>query len=84
MKLKVEILDEKNKKLNNTVAQLTNDDDEEFEFTDEVDVKPKVQTNEDRRNPKPCGLTLKSTASLLREGVSSPFSNKPEQKVVIF
>eukprot|EP00092_Neocalanus_flemingeri_P013816 GFUD01014902.1.p1 GENE.GFUD01014902.1~~GFUD01014902.1.p1 ORF type:complete len:2566 (+),score=919.79 GFUD01014902.1:685-7698(+) len=80
LNLKIEALERKNKKLNKTVAMLTKDDDDDFYQNDYVDIKPIVQTNEDRKSPKPGGLTLKSTASLLKAGVSSPFSNKPEAK----
>merc|ERR1712123_351676 len=70
------------KKLDKTVAMLTKDeDDEDFLKHEDDDVKPKVQTNEDRKSPKLLGgLTLKSTASLLKAGVSSPFTIKPEVK----
>merc|ERR1712106_1293814 len=82
LKLKIEVLERKNKKLNKTVAMLTKDeDDEDFLKHEDDDVKPKVQTNEDRKSPKLLGgLTLKSTASLLKAGVSSPFTIKPEVK----
>ena len=60
---------------------LTKDEnDEDMLNLEEVDIKTKVQTNEDCKSPKVGGLTFKNTASLLKEGVSSPFSNKPEAK----